>query len=179
MDERDWTDAEHLNRLWDSLVDVPNERDGEWAEAIAALLALDDAPEPDPVFLARLRGGLVDDREPAVRAPKSERSLGLVAPAPTVLPPRALIRLAVAAIAAALLVAALSGGGRWLSGSGPAPMIASAMASSVSDRPTTVPTTAGSPAGIRRPHESTGFQPTVVPGLSLGDPAHLPRVRTQ
>jgi hypothetical protein len=37
--------------------------------------------------------------------------------------------LAVAAIAATLLIAALSGGGHWLSGTGPAPLEASAMAS--------------------------------------------------
>ena len=67
-----------------------------------------------------------------------------------------------------LLVAALSGGGRWLAGSGPAPMVASAMASSVPDRPTAMPTTIESPIDHAAQEHSVVSYPTIVPGLAIG-----------
>jgi hypothetical protein len=57
------------------------------------------------------------------------------------------IRLAIAAIAAIVLLAALSGGGRWLAGSSRAPVVASALASSVPPRVTFTATTIGAPRG--------------------------------
>src|SRR5262249_15008064 len=121
---------------------------------------------------ARLRTELVATREPATaRTPRGAQPIGLVRPAPAILPPRSYARLAIAAIAAALLIAALSGGGRWLAGSGPAPMIAPAMASSVPERPTAVPPTTESLIGSQVSDTSVRFYPTVVPGPALGAPS--------
>ncbi len=132
MDDQERNEAERLNRLWDAVLsrDQPVSADGlaDLSEAISALHAADDAPEPEAAFVARLRREVLASGDPVpVRA--SAQSLGLVLPAPAFLPRRSVVRLAVAAIAATLLIAALSGGGRWLSGTGPAPLAASAMAS--------------------------------------------------
>jgi hypothetical protein len=180
MDERERNDVERLNRLWDAALDRgPAEPDCDLAEAVSSLHAIDDAPEPDPVFLARLRNELLVVREPAsVRAPTGAQPLGLVWPAPVTLP-RPIARLAIAAIAAALLVAALSGGGRWLSGSGPAPMVASAMASTFPNRPTAVSTSIQSPVEGEVPSVSTGFHPTAVPGLAVGASVDFLRIPTR
>jgi hypothetical protein len=134
MDDQERNEAERLNRLWDAALglDPPVPADGlaDLSEAISALHAADDAPEPETAFVARLRREVLAGGEPTpIRTRASAQSLGLVWPAPAVLPRRSVVRLAVAAIAATLLVAALSGGGRWLSGTGPAPLVASAMAS--------------------------------------------------
>ncbi|HKG27361.1 MAG TPA: hypothetical protein VKB09_17045 [Thermomicrobiales bacterium] len=152
MSDREQDEVEHLNRLWDASVGSggPLRPDGftDLAEAIAALHAADDAPEPDLDFVVRLRREVLAVDEPAPRlVPAGARSLGLVWPAPSAIPRRSVVRLAVAAIAAAILVAALSGGGRWLSGTGPAPMVASAMASPVPVHPTAQPTLPGSEVG--------------------------------
>ncbi|HEY7035344.1 MAG TPA: hypothetical protein VH482_28655, partial [Thermomicrobiales bacterium] len=122
MDDRERYDAEHLNRLWDATLDSePVRPDGELGEAITALHAADDAPDPDPLFLARLRHELLAGREPAAaRRPRGAQPIGLISPSPAILPRPMVLRIAIAAIAAALLIAALSGGSRWLAGSGPA-----------------------------------------------------------
>jgi hypothetical protein len=175
MDEQGRNDVERLNWLWDAALNpAPVGRDGELAEAIAALHAVDDAPEPDPLFLARLRSELLVEPEPATaRMPRGAQPIGLVWPAPAILPPRSFARLAIAAIAAALLIAALSGGGRWLAGSDPAPMTASAMASNVPDPPTVVPPTIESLIGNQKRASSARFYPTVVPGLAIGAPSDV------
>ena len=134
MDDQERNSAERLNRLWDASLglDQPVPLDGfaDPADAISALQAMDDAPEPEAAFVARLRQDVLSAGNPVSgRTRASVQSLSLVWPAPVMLPRGAVIRLAVAAIAATLLVAALSGGGHWLSGSGPAPLVASAMAS--------------------------------------------------
>jgi hypothetical protein len=134
MDDREPNEAERLNRLWDATLgfDEPQQPDGlaDYAEAILALHSADDAPEPEAAFVARLRQNVLTARDPApIRVGTGTRSIGIVWPAPALLPRRPVIRLAVAAIAAILLIAALSGGGHWLSGTGPAPLEASAMAS--------------------------------------------------
>jgi hypothetical protein len=150
MNEHDESAAiERLNDAWDALLGraAPAESVAEpQASAIRALHALDDAPDPDPVFVARLRTRLLTDGEVGVTpSRRSIQSTGLVQAMPIVLPRRTIVKLAVAAIAAALLIAALSGGGRWLSGNGHAPAVASALASSVAKTPTVDPTSTRSP----------------------------------
>lgn len=161
MDDRERNEAERLNRLWDASLgfDEPIPADGlaGYTGAISALHALDDTPEPDPAFLGRLRSDVLANATPTpIRTPSSVRTVGLVWPAPIALPRRSAIRLAIAAIAAALLVAALSGGGRWLSGTGPAPMVASAMASTETATPTVAPTSTGTALRIESLSVSTG-----------------------
>jgi hypothetical protein len=138
-------ETERLHRLWDAaLGHAPAEQfadDSGLSGLIAAVHAADDAPQPDPRFLARLRDDMIAARPPtSTRKTVRTNSLGLVAPAPAVLAGRPILRAALMAIAAALLIAALSGGGRWLSGSAPAPLVASAMASSVPLVATAIPT---------------------------------------
>jgi hypothetical protein len=174
MTDLERSEFERLNVFWDAFLspDHPLPADGltELAAALATLHQTDDVPDPDPAFLCRLRRDVLATGEPAAgRVPTSARSLGLVCPAPIVLPRRTVVRLAIAAIAATLLVAALSGGGRWLSGSGPAPMVASAMASTTPERPTARPTMPGSIVGQTlgdsyQSDDTDGVQgPTAVP----------------
>jgi hypothetical protein len=179
MNEQGPSAAEELNRLWDATLNqdlaAVAHGDAELAGAISALQAADDAPDPDHAFLARLRSDLLNVGEPALRhAPAHGQPLGLVWAAPAILRSRSFVRLAIAAIAAVLIIAALSGGGRWLSGSGPAPMVASAMASSVPIYPTAVPTSSkpalegNGPLTSLRTNSSGLFQsqPTVVPNVT-------------
>lgn len=180
MDDRERNDVERLNRLWDAALSRgPIEPDGDLVQTIAWLHARDDAPEPDPVFLARLRDELLCAGAPeTARTPRDAQPLGLVWSPPAARLPRPLRRLAIAAIAAALLVAALSGGGRWLSGAGPAPLVASAMASSVPDRATAVSTSTRIPVVQAIPSAASGLLPTAVPGYLEGASVELPRSAT-
>jgi hypothetical protein len=133
---------DELNRAWDAWNDKASNQGslgGDLQQLFADLESADDAPEPDPRFLASLRADLVTPVPIPSVVPIRRTSLGivarpsLVAPFPCVTP----IRIALAAVAAVLLVAALVGGNRWLPGSGSAVMVASAMASPASrDEPT-------------------------------------------
>jgi hypothetical protein len=150
MNKRDESAAiERLNDAWDAFLGhaTPAESGAEAeAPAIRALHTMDDAPDPDPVFVARLRTRLITDGEAGLTpSRRSIQATGLVQVMPLTLPRRTIVRLAVAAIAATLLIAALSGGGRWLSGNGHAPAVASALASSVARTPAVDPTSTRSP----------------------------------
>ena len=168
---------EELNRAWDLWNQQTADllRRDDLTDLLAELQSIDDSPAPDPAFLATLRADLVTP----VLAPSSlsmrRTSLGLVAmpsmrqPFPQITP----IRIALAALAALLLVAALFGGNRWLPGSGSAVMVASAMASPVSRGEPTATTYPGL-SFTSDPSESPSFgrasaglvtYPTAIPSL--------------
>lgn len=165
MDDRDHREADLLNRLWDARFDggdpVATPESDHFHPAIDRLYALDNVPDPDSAFLSGLRSRLME--APSTRrTPVTAKSaaLGLVAPMPWPVSHRPLLRLAIAAIAAALLIAALAGGDRWLSGGDHAPMVASAMASSVPVTPTLTPTS----VTLSTQLETTGLFLIAVPG---------------
>lgn len=145
-----------LNRAWDAWVthsqtdalqsDEPN-------RSFAMMARFDNAPPPDSEFLASLRRQLLSFHEASTVRRKSRGSVGIVAYPPRSVHPQALgtvWRLAFTALVASILLAALLGGGQWLSGSNSPSFVDSAMASPLSipvPRPTTTPQSQGDQHG--------------------------------
>jgi hypothetical protein len=150
-------DAEQLNRLWDQFLEGSEERADEagWLASFEAISAAATRPEADPnaAFVAALRQRLLATaRSRNERQPSRMRSpLGVVHPA--LLPSAPLFgRLAIAAVLALILAGAIAVG-HWLPPSDNAPIVASALASSIpgTAAPAATPTvflgTAIAPAG--------------------------------
>jgi hypothetical protein len=143
------TPEDRLDAVWDSVIqgrtDFNGQSDLDEYGQIARLQALDSLPEPDPAFLKNLRARITETASPGpIRVISRGPQLGLVSTFPKPVDSRSVVRWAIAIIAAALLIAALSAGGGWFPGSGHAPMVASAMASYTPTYRTPIPTPAAS-----------------------------------
>jgi hypothetical protein len=142
-----WSEDE-LNAAWDDLLEEDGKgpfAEGDPRSAISALRAADLDTEPDPLFVARTRalvtGGL--ERKRTHVRPKSHQ-LGLVyAPRPTFQLP-SLMRYAIAAAVALLVIWWLSFGTIVFDGSSNHSAIASVIATTTPGGPTPIPTMIGS-----------------------------------
>jgi RNA polymerase sigma-70 factor (ECF subfamily) len=144
-DADDRHDADQLNRLWDQFI-LDGEDDTRDATGWMATLASMTAgarrrtPDPDPAFAASLRLQLLTTPRPHSRitSPPAPSSLSVVHPA--LLPSAPLLRrFGIAALLAVVIIGAIAGNS-WLPPRDGAPIVASALASSIPGTPSPVAT---------------------------------------
>lgn len=170
--------AEALNSAWDRRVLGPPAEepalDTPELKQLAQLLACDDAPDPEPTFVAQLRDNLLSEAvSRRLSSRSSSASLGITKTSPTLWTQLSWRRVALAAVIAACFTLAISAGSSFLRDEANAPTVASVLASPAGT-PTAGPTTTA--WVISTTAISVGHEVTLLPHIeatATNDPPNL------